>query len=131
MPIVCPTNSSSPVHRDEASVLALNEPEADPSTTLLEELQHRIRNDLHSILGCIEREQRRTTNAQQGRLLDELTERLWCLAGIYDLLHARSNGLIDLGEYLLLLCTRIRTGALLQSTASQISIFSAPLPPSA
>ena len=116
MPVVCPINLSSPVYRDKPNLLGFNEPEADLSRILLEELQHRIRNDLQGILSCIEREQRQTTNAQEAGLLDELMGRIWCLAGIYDLLHVRSHGLVDLGEYFLLLCTRIRTGKGLDSS---------------
>ena len=116
MPVICPINSSSPVCRDKPSVLGANEPEADLSRILLEELQHRIRNDLQSILNCIEREQRQATNAQEAGVLDELMGRIWCLGGIYDLLHVRSYGLVDLGEYFLLLCSRIRTGKGLNSS---------------
>lgn len=74
----------------------------------LQEMQHRVRNDLQGICSSLDREKGSPAGAADGGGYDRVSRRVLALAGLYDhLLGVRLGRTVDMGDYLGSLCTKI------------------------
>jgi len=75
----------------------------------LQELLHRFRNDLQRVHLLASQGARRAADAESAAGFDVIDRQVFCMAALYDhLLGAGMAGTVDLGEYLDLLCAKIR-----------------------
>lgn len=127
MPIIV-SEPRSDVWRAEPATLTSPVVDAALHMVLLAELKHPIRSDLRTPLGCIELERQRASEAQTTQVLDNLLGCPLCLTSISDLLHIGSRTSADLGEYLLLLCSRISAGKDLERSHITLAAYVVSLP---
>jgi len=75
----------------------------------LQELLHRFRNDLQRVHLLASQGARRAADAESAAGFDVIDRQVFAMAALYDhLLGAGMAGTVDLGEYLKLLCAKIR-----------------------
>ncbi len=82
----------------------------------LNELQHRVRNDLQVICGVLALEARRRADPAEKMSLDKIGDRVMALAELYNhLLGERQTDEVEMGAYLRVLCDKIAFAADLSS----------------
>lgn len=79
------------------------------SALLLREHYHRVRNDFQTILGLVHMHARDASTADSRKSIEEIGRRIFTLSSLYDhLLGTQTSDRIDLNDYLLGLCERLR-----------------------
>ncbi|MDB5702421.1 MAG: signal transduction histidine kinase [Sphingomonadales bacterium] len=80
----------------------------DQKQVLVQELQHRVRNNLQLVAGMLSSQLNETTDAFGRRGLKAITRRVFTLSQVYDqLLDTEMTRTIDFGSYLHALCTNL------------------------
>jgi two-component sensor histidine kinase len=86
--------------------------EAQKQEVLLQEMQHRIKNNFQVVLSSISLQKRRNSDAGVHRALDHVASRINAISLAHDQLAHRNDGrIVRLSDYVLALCSSIRQQA--------------------
>jgi two-component system, sensor histidine kinase PdtaS len=86
--------------------------EAQKQEVLLQEMQHRIKNNFQVVLSSISLQKRRNPDAAVHRALDHVASRINAISLAHDQLAHRNDGrIVRLSDYVLALCSSIRQQA--------------------
>ncbi len=100
----------------------------DDNNMSLQEMQHRVRNDLQGICSSLDREGRKMADEEQRGGYDRVGRQVQALAALYNYLAgARSGGPIDMGAYLGSLCMRIEAAGALASRGIAVGVETQPV----
>lgn len=102
--------------------------EALDHRTALEEIHHRVRNDLQGVCATVSLEARRLGDGEQREVLGRVGGRVLALAGLYDHLLGRGVGReVEFGSYLRALCGRIAEAGGLEARSIDLHVEAEPV----
>jgi two-component sensor histidine kinase len=100
--------------------------EAQKQEVLLQEMQHRIKNNFQVVLSSISLQKRRNPDADVHRALDHVASRINAISLAHDQLAHRNDGrIVRLSDYVLALCSSIRQqadGIEINATCDQLDL---------
>jgi two-component sensor histidine kinase len=100
--------------------------EAQKQEVLLQEMQHRIKNNFQVVLSSISLQKRRNPDAEVHRALDHVASRINAISLAHDQLAHRNDGrIVRLSDYVLALCSSIQQqadGIQINATCDQLDI---------